>query len=390
MQRIFVVLSGVILGVALGVFCLTGCDASDTDPPQVEIRLEPCNDYCSELFDDSVKGVVKVVATATDNVGVDHVIFLLNNHQIWQEMRPQTDEDGKVRSDEFVYFWDTKLLDDSVAYSLSAAAFDEAGNADTSQSLTCLVRIPNVPPNPVWDTSRSPFDGEMVVDSAGAIWLEWIGSDPDTLPLQILTYNVYFGHSRNSLERVADSIAHRGEGINDTSRTRWNTINMGYTLPPPGHRGSDGHFYWMIESIDPYGQKALSDTFEFYRPQNRNPFGSSTDDTLRIISYPDDGKAVLAWHGTSRRQLDPEADTVKFRLYFGEASSRTDWEHVSLIGTDIELTRYEVDVEPEKTYYWRPVAEDMWGAVMDSLIIDSSKDPPETTVIALWRLVVED
>jgi len=359
MKKAFVASIGLMCFVLLGVAVVAGCKPEDTEAPTITLRVEATDNYRSEYFGDSIKGVVAVIATATDNVGIKQVQFFVDGLEDWQPMEPLTDSTGKVTSDEYVYLWDTKLLGDSVVYSIMAAAYDEAGNADTTDPLTFLIRIPNEPPNPVEADSMYPANNAVITDSAAIVRLAWWGSDPDTLPRQVPLYSIYFGTSASSLEKVADSIQHKEDTL-----TTWSTFNLGYYLVP------ETDYYWMVRSTDPYGQFTDGPVFKFTRPENNPPYkttaGSQGADTLRTVDPAD--SIMLSWYGG-----DPDADSVFYDLYFGEGPG---WDNVSKVASRLTVPQSYVQVSPGKTYYWRPISTDQWNAIMD------------TTNARLWTLIV--
>lgn len=352
MKKACMAVIGLMVVVVMGVF--VGCKPKDTTPPTVSIVVEPTTEYESEIDGNVIKGVAKVIATATDDVGVEEVIFFVNDAYVWQPMA-HSDEDTTVTAegDEYTFFWQTQELEDSVMYSIRAAAYDEAGNADTSEALTYLIRIPNEPPDPA--ELLRPVDDNVL--SRASVELRWRGSDPDRYPTQELIYDVYFGESASNLERVADSLP--DVPGTDTFVT-WNTsqIEDFYLVP-------ETDYYWMILTKDPYGLETESEVFHFERGENRSPSLGATPvpgDTDMVIDYPEGGELKLLWTIT-----DPDGDPVTYDLYFG-VDPGTDpvyMADLSIIANDLESSDYEVQVSAETVYYWRPLATDLWGAHAD-------------------------
>ncbi|MBN2380163.1 hypothetical protein JXM67_10235 [candidate division WOR-3 bacterium] len=356
-----------VLGVLVVAFLASlgslGCKPADEEAPVIaSITIEDNGSYRSVVTGDRVEGIVSVVVAATDNVGIKEVQFFINNVKDWQPV-PAGDsitQDG----DNYTYYWNTMLLEDSVQYSISAVAFDEAGNySDTSDILTRLVRIPNWAPDSAG--SMTPLDGDTLDTSAAIVLLAWKGSDPDDYPPQELKFAVYFGTNPNNLEKVADTIPER----EDTS-TYWSTFSTEKHLVP------ETDYYWMIMTIDPYGLKTPSKTLKFARPVNKPPpaAGSPSPQDTSKIAYPYNDTIGLSWVCN-----EPDRDSLIYRLYVADGPNWTD--NARLVADSLTTASYRLPLDGPGTYYWRAVPEDQWGATTST---DSSKWNPN-----LWQFEVE-
>ena len=353
------------LALVVLVVGLTGMDCkTDSEPPQVNsISIEDNGSYRSFVDADSVKGIVSVVVNASDNIGVKEVRFFVNELENWQ---PLPGSDSVVQQDDvFTYYWQTTILKDSVEYTICAVAVDEAGNvSDTSDKITRLVRIPNLPPNPVSSDSMRPRNDSEINDSAAVVFLAWWGSDPDTLPLQEVVYDIYLGkNSAGNMEKVDSNIAHKEDTL-----TTWSTIFTGEHLVP------ETDYYWMIMTKDPYDQQTPSETFKFTRPANNAPFAARnpTPDTNSTIIYPSSDSLTVSWLCD-----DEDHDSIKYRLYLADGPLWTD--NPTLIADDLVTAQYKIRLNGPGDYYWRPVPEDQWGDVFDS----STSEPQ------LWKFTAE-
>ncbi|MBD3284733.1 hypothetical protein GF359_00185 [candidate division WOR-3 bacterium] len=360
-SKVLSILTTVVLVVGLtGLECKT-----DTEPPVIQsITIEDSGNYRAYVDGDSIKGIVSVIVNASDNIGVKEVKFFVNQLENWEPV-PGSDSVTQ-QEDEFTYHWQTTLLEDSLEYTICAVAIDEAGNvSDTSEKLTRLVRIPNLPPYPVCSDSMRPADDAVIDDSAAVVLLAWWGSDPDTLPPQELEYDVFFGKgSPNNMVKMDSGIAHKQDTL-----TTWSTIFTEEHLVP------ETDYYWMILSRDPYGQDTVSDTFKFTRPENKQPPAASSPDppdTIAPIVYPSEGEISLSWNCQ-----DPDHDSVSYRLYLADGPT---WEdNPQLIAEDLKTASYRMELDGPGTYYWRPVPEDNWGATPDS-----TASSPQ-----LWMFILE-
>jgi len=361
MKKASVAVIVLVLVVGMGVF--VGCKPEDTEPPEISIVVQSTDNYRSEIDGDVIKGVAKVIATATDDVGVDTVKFFVNDEYMGSYLTVPTGGS----ENEYVYEWQTQELKDSVVYTISAKAYDAAGNEGVSNSLSYLIRIPNDPPNKA--NLLIPTD-EATVKTASVI-LRWQGSDPDKYPKQELTFEVWFGEgSPGKMELV--SMATKGT-YPDTGS--WGTLEW-KRKPDTTYIRPEQDYYWMILSRDPYGQETESDIYHFARGENRVPsvYSPTPPDTFVPIDPPASGFVKLLW-----RPNDLDGDPLTYDLYFAPDPEK-DTVFVSDLGATVanslETAEYSVEVSAGVTYYWYPVPTDLWGATKD------------TTGLKPWRFVV--
>ena len=127
------------------VVSVASATAPDTTPPSVSIASPTGG---------SVSGVVAVSTSATDNVGVTRVDLLVNGSVVASDT-----------SAPYNFSWDSSAFAGS-SVTLTARAYDAAGNAATSQSVTLSVTSAAAPSNP--DTTppvvriTSPANGSRV------------------------------------------------------------------------------------------------------------------------------------------------------------------------------------------------------------------------------------
>lgn len=136
--------------------------SSDTTPPTVSITY-PTNNA-------TVSSTVSVSATASDNVGVTRVEFYLDN------ALQQTDF-----SSPYLWSWNTTLTSNG-SHTLSAKAYDAAGNVGTSGNIGVTVSNDTTPPS-------VPQGLAQTGATTSSIALSWTAStDPDS---QVAGYLVF-------------------------------------------------------------------------------------------------------------------------------------------------------------------------------------------------------
>ncbi|MCK4232646.1 hypothetical protein KAX21_06830 [candidate division WOR-3 bacterium] len=359
MKKVSVAVIVLVLVVGMGAF--VGCKPEDTEPPEISIVVQSTDNYRSEIDGDVIKGVAKVIATATDDVGVDTVKFFVNDEYVGSYL---TEPTGGSEN-EYVYEWQTQELEDSVVYIISAKAYDAAVNEGVSESLSYLIRIPNDPPN---KANLMAPENDKTLQLASLI-MKWQGSDPDKYPKQELTFEVWFGEgSPGNIKLVYET--NKGT-VPDTGS--WGTSQ--WDKDPPYLR-PETHYYWMILTRDPYGQESESEVFHFERGENRVPaaYSPTPPDTFVPIDPPASGFVKLLW-----RPNDLDGDPLIYDLYFAPDPEK-DTVFVSDLGAPVadslETAEYSVEVSAGVTYYWYPVPTDLWGATKD------------TTGLKAWRFVV--
>ncbi len=118
-------------------------DGATTPPPPPPVdTTNPNASISSPTASQTVKGTITVTASATDNVGVSRVVFKAAGITL------STDTTSPYSAT-----WDTNTVSDG-SYSVSAQAFDAAGNSDISSR---TVTVDNVVANPIINSfSASP------------------------------------------------------------------------------------------------------------------------------------------------------------------------------------------------------------------------------------------
>ena len=114
-------------------------------PPPPSDTVNPMVTLPSPLNGDTVTGIVQLTASASDNVGVARVDFIVNGAVAFSATAPP-----------YAYPWNTAAL--SGAQTLSAKAYDAAGNSASTPTVTVYVK--SLPPGPpAAPTLLSPGDG---------------------------------------------------------------------------------------------------------------------------------------------------------------------------------------------------------------------------------------
>lgn len=203
----------------------------DTIPPSISI-ISPQNEA-------TVAGIVNIKASVYDNVGIAKVEFYINGNYL-----------GEVTSSPYEYSWNTNLVSNNTNYTITAKAYDNAGNIGTA-SIT--VRVLN-------QTGRA----------------KW-------------TFMVFM-NGDNNLEYYADLDLNEMKSVNST-----NDLNIIVQLDRFSMSGA-----WRYRVLHKYLQEVWSTTSEL-------DFGSPN--TLRdfviwtINNYPADRYALIIWdHGAGWRR----------------------------------------------------------------------------------------
>jgi hypothetical protein len=183
---------------------------------------------------------------------------------------------------------------------------------------------PNSPPN----TPSNPFPVNRSTKVSITAHLNWTGGDPDN---DTVTYNVLFGTNQTPAQVAT---------------------NISTTFYNPGTLNFSTTYFWRIIAWDNHSQSTSGPLWEFTTRTNHPPKTPSTPDpgngSTEVLITTD-----LSWTGG-----DPDNDTVKYDLYFGQtitppikASNLTDTIYNSL-GTLLDNT----------LYYWRIIATDNHSA----------------------------
>lgn len=374
MKKAFVAIVVLACVSIVGVLALAGCEQKDTVPPQItSIVVEETDALHSKVFTDSIKGEVAVIVKATDDVGIDSVVFFLNDTAL--VIGPIDTVPDAGTTDQYTYKWNTMAppLKDSTRYSIGAKVYDVGGNVAVSQMLSYIVRIPNNPPFPA--KLLAPDTNKLLLNAV--VQFQWQGGDPDVLPPQAVLFDIYFGTSAGNMDRVAEDLPSLEGAVPDGdtfltwSSSQIETGDGQFYLHP------ETDYYWMVLTKDPYGQNVPSETRKFTRGENRVPSGGSpspASDTVIVMEYPEGGEITLRWTIT-----DSDGDPIRYTLYFGEDPG-TSPVYAGDLPVEVDSlagSSYKVQVSEGTTFYWRPVATDIWGA------------HPDPAALRAWRIIVE-
>jgi len=185
--------------------------------------------------------------------------------------------------------------------------------------------ISNSPPNE--PSNPEPANGSTNV--AVFVDLSWTGGDPDEDPV---TYDVYFGTTSPPSKKVS---------------------NQSALIYDPGTMIYSTHYYWKIIAWDNQSASTVGPQWEFTTESKpNNPPNTPSNET------PENGTAnvllsdILSWSGG-----DPDGDTVKYDVYFGNTSSP-----LKVAGNQSTLTYDPEELTYNTTYYWQIVAWDNHSA----------------------------
>ncbi len=384
MKKTFVAIGVLMVVVVLGTFL--ACSPKDVDPPQISIEIRATDNYESSIDGNVIQGVVEIVATVTDNVGVDTVRFFIGDSiQIGTHYNEPNDTVNGV----YVYEWKVfelvrDSLDIGLEYTISAKAWDGAGNEGVSESQTFVVTIDNQAPESPY--MMDPEDDDTV--NLVSTMLKWQGSDADLHPIQELVYKVYFGEgSAGNMDSVYSTKKGTVPDTGNWATPLWDR-DITYLVP-------ETDYYWKVVATDPYGQSTESETYHFERGANGIPdyprASTSLDSFGAVIDIPEDGTFKLTWTST-----DPNGDALTHRVYFASEDEVdiTDKVFVYELGdpinpvidtfgrSELAVAEYTVQVSPGVQYYWRPISTDFWGAT-------PSFAAPEDN-IAAWSFTVAE
>jgi peptidoglycan/xylan/chitin deacetylase (PgdA/CDA1 family)/archaellum component FlaF (FlaF/FlaG flagellin family) len=108
-----------------------------------------------------VSGTVSLAASASDNVAVDHVDFLVDGQTV-----------GTASSAPYTFGWDSRTVGDG-SHALAAKAVDSAGNATTSSSVSVTVANTNLLQNPSLETAAGSTPTCWVLGGYGTNSFTW-------------------------------------------------------------------------------------------------------------------------------------------------------------------------------------------------------------------------
>jgi len=210
-------------------------NASVAPPPDT---TDPAVAITSPQEGETVADTVLITADASDDTGVDSVVFSVDGDQI-----------GQLTTPPYQQFWDTSAFSEG-AHNIVVTALDAAGNAQSSavtvtvdnssssEPLCTVYSCPNPPsppteppPEPVTPVGSSPdgeFDGEVTnvdlvaqtvtIDSGGAV-----------VTLQITTETEFAGALAASIEQILIGHIAQGEFFQSAGEALWIEVDL-----PPG------------------------------------------------------------------------------------------------------------------------------------------------------------
>jgi len=376
MKKTFVAIGALMAVVVLGTFL--GCNPKDVTPPQISIEVRATDSYESSIDGNVIQGVVEIVATVTDNVGVDTVRFFIGDSI---QIGPHYNEPNDTVNGVYVYKWKVfelvrDSLDIGLEYTISAKAWDGAGNEGVSGSQTFVVTIDNQAPESPY--MMDPEDDDTV--NLASTILKWQGNDLDSFPIQELVYKVYFGEgSAGNMDSVYSTKKGTVPDIGNWATPLWDR-DITYLKP-------ETDYYWKVVVTDPYGQLTESEIYHFERGPNGIPgypkVTPSFDSFGAVIDMPEDGAFKLTWAST-----DPNGDALTHFVYFApeDEVDITDEVFVYELGsakdTLLAAAEYTVQVSAGVKYYWRPISTDFWGATPPFAASEDS--------IAAWSFTVAE
>ncbi|WP_075780375.1 PQQ-binding-like beta-propeller repeat protein [Marinitoga sp. 1137] len=197
-------------------------------------------------------------------------------------------------------------------------------------------------------TKESPDDGEEYSYETTEIELKWEISDEDGDEVKS---DIYYGEQKNPpLVQVSSE-------------------STGYIIPV--ERGKT--YYWKIRVNDGRGgisETGISSVTVAEKPNNVpsisivNPMNNETVESTDTV--------VLVWNG-----LDIDGDQIKYDIYFGDISSPP------LVESSYESTTITIsNLEEDKTYYWKVIANDGNRGETESEIYKfKTNSPPEDPVL---------
>jgi len=207
-------------------------------------------------------------------------------------------------------------------YSVTVRASDGRGGDATDTFSITVVPSNNAPLKP---SNPAPSSGTTGIGTS--ITLSWNCSDPDG---DALVYDVYFGTTTNPARVSAGQTAKSYTSSNLTEGTK---------------------YYWKVVARDEKGLETAGDLWNFTtksnqppaKPSSPNPANNASDVAVSIN---------LSWNCS-----DPDGDSLKYDVYFGESSNP------SKVATGITTKSYNPgNLQNGKDYYWKIVATDAKGA----------------------------
>ena len=241
-------------------------------------------------------------------------------------------------------------LDKGTTYYWKVMAKDGRGGRTCSETYNFkTIEDPNNNP-PTEPSTPTPLND--ATDQPTDTTLSWECSDPDG---DSLAYDVYFGNNANPPLVNFE----QGTGSYDPGE-----LNMGTT------------YYWKILAKDGRGGRTCSATYNFKTiedPDNNPPTEPGTPTPLNDAT-DQSTDTILSWECS-----DPDGDTLKYDVYFGDNTNP------SLVNFEQEVATYDPgELNTGTTYYWKIVAKDGRGGVTAGAkwsfetIEDPENTPPAT------------
>jgi hypothetical protein len=209
-------------------------------------------------------------------------------------------------------------------------------------------RPPNTPSSP------NPSNGATNVNLNPT--LSWVGGDPDWF--DDLYYDVYF------------------EKDDPTPDVKVSEDQTGTTYTP-GTLDLDSTYYWKIVAEDEHGASTTGPTWSFttrgndppYMPYNPNPDDGETDVSINTL---------LSWSGG-----DPDGDTTYYDVYFDPEDPNP----TTLVSEDQTGKTYDPgELDSETTYYWKIIAEDIFGEITEGPIWSFTTRAPQPDLDCIGSL----
>ena len=254
-----------------------------------------------------------------DNQRVKYIEIYEDNKEIKKEVINK-------KEGEYEFTWNTG---EAGKKEIKVIAYDIAGNKGEAR---VLIRVEKVKKNEAPGKPRniSPKEGEVIEKQT--VVLEWESEDPEGDELR---YDIYFGLDSDPPLIMSGYTGNRYEVVNlETGKT----------------------YYWKIVAKDDKGGISESSIWNFkIKTPNRAPV-ISKDGVIKSDYSTSRTSVKLEWESE-----DPDGDELSYDIYFGLDSNPP------LIMSGYREKRYEVkNLETGKTYYWKIVANDNNGGIIES------------------------
>lgn len=216
-------------------------------------------------------------------------------------------------------------LETNMSYTWYVVARDNYGNEATSPKwkFTTINNPPTV-------ELIGPSNNATEVDDAG-ITISWEGHDADN---DALYYDLFIGTNEEEMEQKLTSVTDTEYVFKD-------------------YKGATT-YYWYVKVTDEKGS-ATSEIWSFTT-------GNKPPESPELL-YPEAGREKVNVKPTVKWSCeDPENDPLTFSIYLGEKPD--DMSYITT--TPKDAYEFEGILDGNKTYYWKVVAEDPQGRLMES------------------------